>query len=238
MSSLKNKKIIISAGASGIGWATAKVCLDKGATVFICDIEDYSIWIDKLPQLDCIIYSNILQQVNDPTRLVKKQTDLLKKDAVLITLFSNINHWSFLKRFFNESDLISQVLCESEFVKRITPENISSIFNLTPFRLFDISAISSLSDKQECNEFIESLDSSLTNLGVDRIEKITVTFHKRRLSEDQNLFVREGDFVNYSGRYFEILTLKEPRWLFGQGENSFEIAAECVKAREGLFDGN
>ena len=36
---LKNKKIIVSAGASGIGWATAKVCLSKGATVFISDIE-------------------------------------------------------------------------------------------------------------------------------------------------------------------------------------------------------
>ena len=32
--SLQNKKIIISAGASGIGWATAKVCLAKGARVF------------------------------------------------------------------------------------------------------------------------------------------------------------------------------------------------------------
>ena len=39
MSSLKNKKVIISAGASGIGWATAKVCLEKGAIVFICDID-------------------------------------------------------------------------------------------------------------------------------------------------------------------------------------------------------
>ena len=39
MSSLKNKKVIISAGASGIGWATAKVCLEKGAIVFICDIN-------------------------------------------------------------------------------------------------------------------------------------------------------------------------------------------------------
>ena len=36
---LKNKKIIISAGASGIGWATAKVCLSKGASVFICDVK-------------------------------------------------------------------------------------------------------------------------------------------------------------------------------------------------------
>ena len=37
--SLKNKKIIISAGASGIGWATAKVCLSKGAIVYLCDID-------------------------------------------------------------------------------------------------------------------------------------------------------------------------------------------------------
>jgi len=37
LSNLKNKKIIISAGASGIGWATAKVCLSKGASVYLCD---------------------------------------------------------------------------------------------------------------------------------------------------------------------------------------------------------
>ena len=32
--SLKNKKIIISAGASGIGLATTKVCLDRGAVSY------------------------------------------------------------------------------------------------------------------------------------------------------------------------------------------------------------
>ena len=37
--SLKNKKIIISAGASGIGLATAKVCLSRGATVYLCDLN-------------------------------------------------------------------------------------------------------------------------------------------------------------------------------------------------------
>ena len=39
----KSKKIIISAGASGIGWATAKECLEKGAKVFLCDIDLKSI---------------------------------------------------------------------------------------------------------------------------------------------------------------------------------------------------
>ena len=43
LQSLKNKKIIISAGASGIGWSTAKICLSKGAIVYICDIDNKSL---------------------------------------------------------------------------------------------------------------------------------------------------------------------------------------------------
>ena len=41
--SLRNKKIVISAGASGIGWATAKVCLSKGAIIYLCDIDPKSL---------------------------------------------------------------------------------------------------------------------------------------------------------------------------------------------------
>ena len=41
--SLKNKKIIISAGASGIGWAITKVCVAKGALVYLCDIDPKAI---------------------------------------------------------------------------------------------------------------------------------------------------------------------------------------------------
>ena len=82
----------------------------------------------------------------------------------------------------------------------------------------------------------DSESTTTTNLGVDRIEKITVLFHKRRLTEDQDLFVREGDFVQYGEAFYEILTLVEPKWLFGQVDSKFEIGAECVRAREGLFN--
>ena len=40
---LNNKKIIISAGASGIGWAITKVCLSRGAIVYLCDIDSKSL---------------------------------------------------------------------------------------------------------------------------------------------------------------------------------------------------
>ena len=44
--SLKNKKIVISAGASGIGLAITKICLQRGATVFVSDINEK--FINKL----------------------------------------------------------------------------------------------------------------------------------------------------------------------------------------------
>ena len=40
---LKNKKIIISAGASGIGWAITKVCVAKGASIYLCDVDPKAI---------------------------------------------------------------------------------------------------------------------------------------------------------------------------------------------------
>ena len=44
--SLKNKKIIISAGASGIGLAIVKICLSRGAIVFVNDLNQK--YINKL----------------------------------------------------------------------------------------------------------------------------------------------------------------------------------------------
>ena len=71
---------------------------------------------------------------------------------------------------------------------------------------------------------------------LDKDSSITIHFHKRRLTEDQNLFVREGDFVLYGDIYYEIVTLAEPKQLFGQIDHRIEISAKCIRAREGLFD--
>tara|TARA_R110002020_G_scaffold180895_1_gene375651 strand:- start:991 stop:1479 length:489 start_codon:yes stop_codon:yes gene_type:complete len=76
----------------------------------------------------------------------------------------------------------------------------------------------------------------LENAGIDRQWEVMVHFHKRRLTEDQNLFVREGDFVLYGDFYYEIVKLAEPKLLFGRVGKEFEIVATCKRARKGLFD--
>jgi len=82
----------------------------------------------------------------------------------------------------------------------------------------------------------EGITTETGKFGIDKKSSVTVHFHKRRLTEDQDLFVREGDFILYGSSYYEIMTLTEPRELFGQVDHRFEISAKCVRAREGLFD--
>ena len=74
------------------------------------------------------------------------------------------------------------------------------------------------------------------NIGLDKDQSIVIHFHKKRLTEDQNLFVREGDFVLYGDSYYEILSLEESKLIFGQIDHKMEISAKCIRAREGLFD--
>jgi hypothetical protein len=74
--------------------------------------------------------------------------------------------------------------------------------------------------------------------GIDKVTKLEVHFHKRRLTEDQDLFVREGDFISYGKLFYEIVKLTQPKELFGQADKRIEITAECLQAREGLFDGS
>ena len=77
---LKNKKIIINAGASGIGWATAKICLSKGAYVYLCDVnEKFLKKVKKHPLNNKKLFSYICDasnedQVSNFFRQIKKKT--------------------------------------------------------------------------------------------------------------------------------------------------------------------
>tara|TARA_R110000824_G_scaffold247867_1_gene436919 strand:- start:5663 stop:8488 length:2826 start_codon:yes stop_codon:yes gene_type:complete len=81
----------------------------------------------------------------------------------------------------------------------------------------------------------EGEETATTGFGIDKKSSVTLHFHKRRLTEDQNLFVREGDFVQYGEQKYEIVTLSQPRLLFGQPDAKIEIVAKCVRARDGSF---
>lgn len=85
---------------------------------------------------------------------------------------------------------------------------------------------------------VEMIDYETTytdNVGIDFDANVMVHFHRRRLTEDQDLYVRQGDFILYGDIYYEISNLSESR-LFGQIDHRLEIAARCTAVREGTFN--
>ena len=77
----------------------------------------------------------------------------------------------------------------------------------------------------------------LPNGAMDQRLSITVHFHHRRLTEDQDIYVHVGDFILYGGVYYEIVNWAEPRKIFGQVEHSVEVSVTCARARPGVFNG-
>ena len=139
-----------------------------------------------------------------------------------------------------EKDLVKQV--NDELVERVIGQQILyypiSIENTEFHPIYGEAIQKNFLNPIRVHALVEwqGYETETTNLGVDRRSKIVVHFHKRRLTEDQNLFVREGDFVLYGETFYEIVTLNEPKQLFGQIDSLLEISAECVKSREGLFN--
>ena len=90
INSLKNKKIVISAGASGIGWATTKVCVAKGASVYLCDIDNSALnKIKKHPQYNKKIFAANVDASKE-SAVIKFFKDIKKKFKYLDGLINNV----------------------------------------------------------------------------------------------------------------------------------------------------
>ena len=88
--SLHKKKIIISAGSSGIGWATAKICLSKGATVYLCDIDEKSLnKVKKHPLINRRLFS-YLCDASDEYDVSNFFNEISKKTKKIDTLINNV----------------------------------------------------------------------------------------------------------------------------------------------------
>ena len=140
-----------------------------------------------------------------------------------------------------ERDLVKQV--NDEIIERVIGQTIVYYpvdYNTTSFHpIYGEALEKNFLPPIRVQALIEwgGIESAYTDkIGIDKQSNITIHFHKRRLTEDQDLFVREGDFVLYGDLFYQIVSLMEPTRLFGQIDQKLEIVAKCVRARDGVFN--
>ena len=139
-----------------------------------------------------------------------------------------------------ERDMVKQV--NDELIERVIGQTILyyplNVDSSGYHHIYGESLNKAFSDPVKINVLVEwdGFQTETTNLGVDRKSSITVHFHKRRLFEDQDLYVTEGDFILYGDAYYEVATINEPKQLFGQITKRIEISVKCIKSRSGIFE--
>ena len=146
-----------------------------------------------------------------PLFLGEKERDLVKQ----------VND-ELLERVIGQQVLYLPVSSERTNYHGLYGEAIEKNF-LPPVRVYALVAFDGIKTKTE-------------NFGLDKEASITIYFHQRRLHEDQDLYVREGDFVMYGDYFYEIVFLSDERQLFGQIDHKFQIMARGIRARKGLIN--
>jgi 3-oxoacyl-[acyl-carrier protein] reductase len=68
---LKNRKLIVTGAASGIGKEIVKQCLHEGASVIACDINDHSLYDLKRSTDDCYVLHTYQLDVSNHEEVVK-----------------------------------------------------------------------------------------------------------------------------------------------------------------------
>ena len=140
-----------------------------------------------------------------------------------------------------ERDLVKQV--NDELIERVIGQQIlyyAIDYNITNFNSVYGEAIEkNFHPPLKVHALVEweALETNYSNnIGMDKKNNINVHFFKRRINEDYDLIVREGDFVYFGDSFYEIAEIAQPKLLFGQPDHKVEVMARCIVSREGLFD--
>jgi len=139
-----------------------------------------------------------------------------------------------------EKDLVKQV--NDEIIERVVGQAILyypldlTTSNYHP--LYGEAIVKNFLPPIHINALVDykSYVTEMTEFGPDKKVAITVRFHNKRLTEDQDVYVREGDMVLYDGYYFEIVSLDQKTVLYGDAAPAFDVIAECILARKGTFN--
>lgn len=87
-----------------------------------------------------------------------------------------------------------------------------------------------------CRIMFNEPETTTTQFSVDRTYKIDVYFQKEMLNKRLGMTPREGDFLGWDNKFFEILSVIEPQIISGFPEFKMAFVCNCQSSRFGIFE--
>ena len=143
--------------------AEARHVLDQ---VLQGDVEDPSLEVPSFAPLDCLIYGDVLEHLRDPWTCLKRQSQWLSDDGVLLACIPNVQHWSVLLELMNGRwPLRDEGLFDRTHLRWFTRSGIEAMIQEAGLHLHDCHPRIFQADKAK--EFSKRLQPALNSLGID-----------------------------------------------------------------------
>jgi SAM-dependent methyltransferase len=137
--------------------------LDEVANV---DVEDDPLPFELDGPIDCVIYGDILEHLNDPWAVIRRHAEALSDDGTILICVPNLDHWSFADRLLRGTWRYEPSgLLDETHLRWFNLESMRE--GLQAMGLFPSDVHPRVFNAQDAEEFTARIAPALTALGVD-----------------------------------------------------------------------
>jgi hypothetical protein len=136
-------------------------------------------------------------------------------------------------KFFNS---ITREVIQKMVEQRIIYYSVSEEHTQS-HRVYDESTVKTVFTPVEINALVLYVEPEQSNndFTIDTVFRLEVYFHIDEL-QDRRIIPREGDFLKFLDKVYEIEKLTRPQIVYGQIENEVMVKATCRIARKSQID--
>jgi len=136
------------------------------AEVFCGDVEQTPMPFEVPEGIDCIVYGDVLEHLNDPWSLLAEHAKYLAPGGTILVCMPNIEHWSFAARLLSgQFDYDDQGLFDRTHLRWFTPRTMARALVEAGLQLSDLAPRPIALEPAE--KFTRALAPGLQQLGID-----------------------------------------------------------------------
>jgi SAM-dependent methyltransferase len=135
--------------------------------VLRADAEDPELALPELPPLDCLIYGDVLEHLQDPWATLRRHAARLHDEGVLLACVPNVQHWSVLANLLQGRwPLAEEGLFDRTHLRWFTRDSLRELVASCGLQLQELTP--RIFQRERAEAFVAQLEPALAGLGVDR----------------------------------------------------------------------
>lgn len=134
--------------------------------VLCADVESNDLHLDVFPEMDCIIYGDVLEHLRDPWAILRQHAGLLRAQGLVLACIPNVQHWSVLLTLLRgDWPVTNEGLFDRSHLRWFTRSGIEALFNDAGLRLLRMQ--SRVVNPEGAKAFVEAIQQGLPTFGLD-----------------------------------------------------------------------